>query len=73
MQEKCVFGIDCEKNVSASWGQRMPLTLYHNFQAIISCLTSRSILMLLYAVVLLKVWGFYKKFSKFRHGELAYL
>ena len=60
-------------------GDLVPLTPWticiHNFQAIISCLTSGTVLMSLYAVVLLKVWGGGggggEKLSKFCHGELA--
>ena len=60
MPGDCVLGIDCDKNTSASGGQgpRNPWTLcIHNFQAIISFLTSGTVSMSLYAVVLLKVGG----------------
>ena len=47
----CVLGIDCDKNTSAS-EENVPWTL-----CIISCFTSRTVLMSLHAVVLFTIWG----------------
>ena len=53
MPGDCVLGIDCDKNTSG------PLTTWtqciHDIQSIISCLTSGTVLVSLYAVVLLNV------------------
>ena len=62
MPGDCVLGIDCDKNTSALGVQGPPDPLdpmhsFHIFQAIISCLTSGTVAMSLYAVVLLKVGG----------------